>query len=292
MSTEINTYEVLEIHNVNAATMDTTEKLVEYLQQFIKGKELTDLNIPKLELTVDDRSFSLEGSEDNGTQPLWKEDTPLIQFLTYLPTAKHIRLEFCFSIMVRVARYGYDYFEHYFRNVEEPEKLAENVTYKCLEYHDCDPEVFSYCFQKTSNGFIMGDPEYADNLSVADDISCWYNCNFECKIDGSETLGTEEERQELLLKIQEFLEKFDDCEGGMDDTDEETYFYIQDITVFLKPEQIDEYKAYLQYFYDFALANQAEFTLFADFTPDSEFEFARLTFLAEDGKIIPKAMRY
>ena len=105
-------------------------------------------------------------------------------------------------------------------------------------------------------------------------------------------MGTEEERQELLLKIQEFLEKFDDCEGGMDDTDEETYFYIQDITFFLKPEQIDEYKAYLQYFYDFALANQAEFTLFADFTPDSEFEFARLTFLAEDGKIIPKAMRY
>ena len=47
MSSEINTYEVLEIHNVNAATMDMTEKLVEYLQQFIKGKELADVNIPK-----------------------------------------------------------------------------------------------------------------------------------------------------------------------------------------------------------------------------------------------------
>lgn len=70
MSSEINTYEVLEIHNVNAATMDMTEKLVEYLQQFIKGKELADLNIPKLELTADDRSFSLDGSEDNDTQPL------------------------------------------------------------------------------------------------------------------------------------------------------------------------------------------------------------------------------
>lgn len=44
VSTAINTYEILEIHNVNAATMDMAEKLVEYMQQFNRMAGLESLS--------------------------------------------------------------------------------------------------------------------------------------------------------------------------------------------------------------------------------------------------------
>lgn len=62
--------------------------------------------------------------------------------------------------------------------------------------------------------------------------------------------------------------------------------------IYLPQELIKNFRESLQWFYDFSQEHGAEFTLIAVFIPDSDFKFARLTFLAEDGKIIPKAMRY
>ena len=66
MSTAINTYEILEIHNVNAATMDMAEKLVEYMQQFNRMAGLESLSIRRLTLAVDGQIVLLEDIEEFG----------------------------------------------------------------------------------------------------------------------------------------------------------------------------------------------------------------------------------
>ena len=80
--------------------------------------------------------------------------------------------------------------------------------------------------------------------------------------------------------------------GDCDETDWETYFSINSSTAYIPQDQVEQFREYLQYFYEFALSHQAEFGFEGNFIPSSQEAFARLTFLEEDGKIMPKAMRY
>ena len=311
MSTEINTYEVLEIHNVNAATMDMTEKIVEYLQQFNHMESLESLRITKLSLTVDGETVLLEDAEegewgntyvvtqnDNGSstfgqrqveRTIWTEDSPLMQLIYRITEGKQISLQSSFTIMKLFgSQYGYSFFYDYFENVADKENLANYVTYKCLEYYDCDPAVVSFRFEKISGEMLCEYPKETDDLIKIRDIPQWFSYNFNCEIFGDDPIE-ENERFELIQKIQEWYSMFAD--GSEFNDDDESCFYIS-LAVTLSFEQIPIFQEYLQYFYDFAFAHKAEFTLEADFTPDSEFEFARLMFLEKDGKIIPKAMRY
>ena len=185
-------------------------------------------------------------------------------------------------------QYGYSFFYDYFDKVANKENLADYVTYKCLEYYDCEPSVVSFRFEKMSGEMLCEYPEETDDLMEIHAIPQWFSYNFNCEILGDDPIE-ENERLELIQKIQEWYSLFAD--GSEFDDDDETCFYIS-LAVTLSFEQIPNFQEYLQYFYDFVLAHRAEFTLEADFTPDSELEFARLTFLAEDGKITPKAMRY
>lgn len=114
MSTEINTYEVLEINNVNADTAEVAKKLVEYLQQFNHMESLESLSIQKLSLTVDGETALLEDieeaewentyvvtqNEDGSSafgrkqveRTLWAEDSSLMQLIYRITEGKQISL--------------------------------------------------------------------------------------------------------------------------------------------------------------------------------------------------------
>ena len=311
MSTEINTYEVLEINNVNEDTAEVAKKLVEYLQQFNHMKSLESLNIQKLNLTVDGETVLLEGVEeaewgntyvvtqnDDGfssfgqkriERALWSESSPLMHLIYRIIEGKQISLQLSFTVMKLFgSQYGYSFFYDYFKNVADKENLSDYVTYKCLEYYDSDPAVVSFRFEKISDEMLCEYPKETNDLIKIHDIPQWLSYNFNCEILGDDPIE-ENERLELIQKIQEWYSLFAD--GSEFNDDDEYCFYIS-LAVTLSFEQIPIFQEYLQYFNDFAFAHKAEFTLEADFTPDSEFEFARLMFLEKDGKIIPKAMRY
>lgn len=315
MSTEINTYEVLEIHNMNADTAEVAKRLAEYLQQFNHMAGLETLSIQKLSLTVDDKTVSAEGVEEaeaeneddllqtsqkQGEGVLWPNNSDVINILTALPYAKYISMKFQFSAMQLSSDpdYGCAYFRRLLENAAEKENLADYISYKCLEYYDCDPEVVSYRFEKVGAGMLPEEPEYTDDLSVISDIQLWKEGCFGCAISsyGNATPCTGEDFQELNEAVREFHALFDNDEvneiGELDETDGKTYFQLNSSTAYIPAEQIATFRDYLQYFYDFAFSHQMEFGFHADFTPDLQFELARLTFMEEDGKIAAKVTRY
>lgn len=321
MSTAINTYEILEIHNVNAATMDMAEKLVEYMQQFNRMAGLESLSIRRLTLAVDGQIVLLEDIEEFGfgntylldeaedgspefvgqlqiERAIWQKDSPLMQILCRVPKARYVHMELGFDIVVLLEQdYGYSYFQPLLEGGLEKQALVEHVTYKCLERYDTEPFVTSYRFVKTPEGLLERQPEFTDDLSVVEDIQTWCDGNFGCTISGSGTLCTPEEFEELVEAVQEFHSIFDndgeeDGIGDCDETDWETYFSLNSSATYIPQEQVEQFREFLQYFYEFSFSHQADFGFEGNFTPYSQEAFARLTFVEEDGKITPKAMRY
>lgn len=321
MSTAINTYEILEIHNRNAATMDIAEKLVEYIQQFNHMEGLVSLSIRRLTLAVDGQIVLLEDideaefgntylfdeAEDGSSEfvgqlqikrTLWQKDSPLMKILCRVPKARYVRMEIDFDITALLGRnYGLGYFQPLLEGAAEKQALIEYVSYKCLERHDTEPFVIAYHFVRALDGLMERQPEFTDDLSVVEDIQVWCDGNFGCVISGNGTLCTPEEFEELVEAVQAFHSLFDndgeaDGIGGCDETDGETYFSLNSSTAYIPQEQVEQFREFLQYFYEFARSHQAEFGFEGEFTPYSQSEFARLKFLEEDGEITPKAMRY
>ena len=221
-----------------------------------------------------------------------------MQLLSGVSKAGRVRMEMDVEVTALMERdYGGSYFQPLLEGAPGKEALAAYVTYKCLECYDTEPFVTSYCFEKTPEGLTDGQPVYTDDLSVVEDIQVWRDGNFGCTISGNGTLCTPEEFEELVEAVQAFHSLFDhdgeeDGIGDCDETDWETYFSINSSTAYIPQDQVEQFREYLQYFYEFALSHQAEFGFEGNFIPSSQEAFARLTFLEEDGKITPKAMRY
>ena len=321
MSTSICVLEMLDVKNETKETAKLLEKLVEYLQQFNHMESLESLSIRRLTLTADGQTVLLEDIDEvesgntyffdkagDGSpefvgqlqieRPIWPDNSPLIQLLKRIQKAHQVHMELYADIMILMGKdYGYTYFQSLLEESAVKETLAEYVTYKNLECYDSDPYVAAYCFEKTSEGIISGQPEFTDDLSVIEDIQVWRDGNFGFTISGNGTLCTPEEFEELAEAAREFHSFFDDEEcangiGDLDETDGETYLNINSSPAYIPQEQIEQFREFLQYFYDFALSHQADFGFEGNFTPDSQEAFARLTFFKEDGEIVPKAMRY
>ena len=321
MSTAIHVLEMLDVKNETEETAELLKKLVEYLQQFNHMESLESLRIRRLMLTADEQAVLLEDIEEvefenaymfdeevdgppefvgqqHTERTLWPEDSPLLRLLSCISKASRVRMEMDVDVMALMERnYGCSYFRPLLENATGKEALAAYVTYKCLECCDTEPFVTSYCFEKTLEGLIDGQPAYTDDLSVIEDIRVWRDGNFGCTISANGTLCMPEEFEELVEAVQAFHSLFDndgeeDGIGDCDETDWETYFSLNSSSAYIPQEQVEQFREYLQYFYEFALSRQADFGFEGNFTPYSQEAFARLTFVEEDGKITPKAMRY
>ncbi len=290
MSTNTCTYERFEIQNRNDSTKEVLQKLTEYIYRLNRMEDFEACNFIYLRLNIDEQETSIEISKDPDSDLF---EASVLNLLENIIHAKHVVAELDFDLMLRFgAAYGLRFWSLFLENFPCKDDLIDCITYRCLEYYESDPEIKSYYSGRTEQGILIGEPKYTDGLSAVGDISDWYNYNFSCEIQSEHELGTTDERSALMEKIHDFYQSFDDSQGDIDDTDEETYFNISNMTIILAKEHIPEFQTCLQYFYDFAKQHQADFTLCAEFVPNSQRAFAKLVFVPEDDRIVCKAMRY
>lgn len=309
MSLEINTYEMLDIQNESPDTELFAKALKDYLQQFNDLVSLQSLTINRLNLVVDDKYVHLayletedhEGTyfnmlktpaayrQDQDHPTLWPLDTPMGKLIQLVPTAKHLHLELCFSIIRNFGpNYGYMYFSELFEQMGNLDQLFDYITYKCLEYYDQDDEVTSYRFEKQSGRELDGEPQLSDDISLVRDITDWFCNNFGFEIEIEES-PEEHEEKEFLQKTQEFLATFGEylyADG------EDLSFYAVNGSLEFPSSQMESLTSFLQYAYDFVRTHHGEFNLTADFTPGVQYEFARLKFAVEGERVVAKAARF
>ena len=179
MSIDANTYEELNINNVNEKTADLAAQVSKYL--------IETWGIIKLGLTVD-------GATYNSTYERIEEDSELYSVCQKLADAKEI------SLSLRSNNGGGAYWRiesSFMGTLTDDEELKNNVTYKSTDYYDTESYVDVYLYDK--NGLTQ--PEYDKTAEDVKDIEKWYSYTAAINIIAEDEAENEELHNEIIATL-------------------------------------------------------------------------------------------
>lgn len=195
MSIDANTYEELNINNVNEKTADLASQVSKYL--------LETWGIICLGLIVDGVSY-------NSTEERIEEGSELYSVCQKLADAKEI------SLSLRSNNGGgacWRIESSFMGALTDDEELKNNVTYKSTDYYDTESYVDVYLYDK--NGLVR--PEYDKIADDVKDIQKWYSYTAAINI----TAEDEADNEELYNEITEILTNLCTKYFGIDEDETE-----------------------------------------------------------------------
>lgn len=194
MSTEANTYEELNIRNVNDKTAEICVLLGEYL--------IANWDVRLLKLTVDDKHYE--------TETTFTEGSELYSACKNLAAAKKVKLAFRSCGRLNVYwRQESSFMKHF----TEDQNIKGNVTYRCTEYYDTDSGVEMYRYD--GNGLQR--MKYNDSAESVADIRGWYCYTPTLRIADDEQMDNAELHEQLITIVKNLCELFCLDEGNMED---------------------------------------------------------------------------
>lgn len=244
MSIEVNSYEELNIQNVNDKTAAICGLLGEYLA--------ANWGINSLKLTVDGKQYESD-------EPI-AEGSELYYLCKGLAVAKEIQLALraCGAFSV-----GWRLEESFMKHFTDDADVKANVTYRCTEYYDTDPGVVMYRYDE--NG--LQSMKYNDSAESVADIREWYCYTPTLRIADDEQMENAELHEQLITIVKNLCKLFgldeDDMEDRLDDDWEEYGEIILNGSIRFTAENIPEIVA---------LANQLAALLEDSETAEFEFE--------------------
>lgn len=278
MSIDANTYEELNINNVNEKTADLATKVSKYL--------LETWGIICLGLTVDGVSY-------NSTEERIEEDSELYSVCQKLADAKEIFLSLrsnngggaCWRIE-----------SSFMGALTDDEELKNNVTYKSTDYYDTESYVDVYLYDK--NGLVR--PEYDKIADDVKDIKKWYSYTAAINITAEDETDNEELYNEITEILTNLCTKYfgideDETEDKIDDMWEDygEINFFGGITFLNRdiPAIKDEFNRLVELV---RTSDNAEINIEIGAVPDGEndYNFASVAFSVENDKIKTEYCRF
>ena len=200
MSIEANTYEELNINNVNEKTANLAGQVSKYL--------LETWGIIKLELTVD-------GVVYVSTEERIEKGTEIYGICMNLVNSKEIFLSLR-SVNNGGACWRIE--SSFMGALTDDEELKNNVTYKSTDYYDTESYVDVYLYDK--NGLVQ--PEYDKIADDVKDIKNWYSYTAAINITAEDDADNEELYNEITEILTNLCTKYfgideDETEDKIDD---------------------------------------------------------------------------
>ena len=193
MSIEVNSYEELQIQNVNDKTAEIYGLVGEYL--------IANWGINSLKLTVDGKQYEADEAIAEGSE--------LYGVCKGLAEAKEVQLAVracgAFSL-------GWRLEESFMKHFADDAEVKANVTYRGTEYYDTDPGVAMYRYDE--NG--LQSMKYTDPADSVADIKEWYCYTPTLRIADDEQMGNAELHDQLIAIVKNLCELFGLDEDDMD----------------------------------------------------------------------------
>ena len=294
MGRKIYTHEKLNIIMQTSVSRGAADRIKNYLDIFSGMKRLSDLHITRMELTADDRVFSLtdyvcEKSEnetyldENGTERLqvfryfWKDNAELSSFLSAMSSSGKISMEMDFSVYAGYGTdVGYDFWHGY---LEDTDEIKDGIDYSCVEYHEKEKKAFCYRFENNVAGFQEFSPERPEKCRTEN----WFCGNFSVNVFTYWGDFEEEFTGTLKQMFEEMAGKYG-FENRRIPEDPDAFIY--DTAVVLPASAVNDFVADLQAAADFVTQNEYEFEICNTFTDAKHAEMSCMKIENFEGNII------
>lgn len=278
MSIDANTYEELNINNVNKKTADLAAQVSKYL--------IETWGIINLRLTIDGVTY-------NSTDERIEEGSELYSVCQKLADAKEI------SLSLRSNNCGGAYWRiesSFMSALTDDEELKDNVTYKSTDYYDTESYVDVHLYNK--NGLTQ--PEYDKTADDVKDIEKWYSYTAVINLIAEDEAENEEFHNEVIEILTNLCTEYfgideDETEDKIDDMWEDygEINFLGGITFFNSdiPAIKDELDRLVELV---TVSDGAEISIEIGAVPDGEndYNFASVAFLIENGEVKTEYCRF
>lgn len=162
---------------------------------------------------------------------------------------------------------------------------AESVRYQGLEYYDVDSHVSMLTFDGKT---LCDSPDYVSEEAVKD-IPFWFCYTFEMELEAGETF-TVQQVNKMLAAVQSVKSVFGREEGDVADVDEGCLSIYTSVT--LKPNQIQDFTAFLKTMLDIAEESGGSLSYTAEFVPIQMNIFAAMILDMDKDGIMPRFFKF
>lgn len=288
MSTELVAIERINIKKDNGDADALRSCLAHYLQQFLDSASIESMTLHKLTIKIDGESV-LDVSDKTGGVGLSGLDKDWQHTETIHKAIEQIILDADVEVFL-----SYDMI-HYFSNKNFygsafwmdtlQEFGCEAVRYHGLEYYDVENNVVMLYFDGKQ---LCDNPDYVPEEEVKD-IDAWFCYTFEMELEAGDTF-TVQQVDKMLAAVQSVRSVFGREEGDVADVDEDCLSICTSVT--LKPNQIQDFTAFLKTMLDIAEESGGSLSYTAEFVPIQMDTFAAMILDMDKDGIVPRFFKF
>lgn len=288
MSTELVAIERIIIGKGEKGAEQVRKDLARYLRQFLDTASIESMSLSAMVIKLDGKTVldihdKTGGKGLDGLDTSWQHTSETEEAVSGI--LRDVDVEAFLSYgMIHYFSHSIFYGSAFWSDVLQ-DCGAESVRYQGLEYYDVDSHVSMLTFDGKT---LCDSPDYVSEEAVKD-IPFWFCYTFEMELEAGETF-TVQQVDKMLAAVQSVRNVFGREEGDVADVDEDCLSICTSVT--LKPNQIQDFTAFLKTMLDIAEESGGSLSYTAEFVPIQIDTFAAMILDMDNDGIVPRFFKF
>lgn len=288
MSTELVAIERIIIKKGDRNATQIRKELVSYLHRFLASACIESMTLTAMTIKVNgntalDLHDKTGGVGLEGLDNSWQSTPEVEDAVSRILEDVDVEVFLSYG-MIHYFSYSIFYGSAFWSDVLQ-DCGAESVRYQGLEYYDVNSHVSMLTFDGKT---LCDSPDYVPKEAVKD-IPFWFCYTFEMELDAGDTF-TVQQVDKMLAAVQSVRSVFGREEGDVADVDESCLSICTSVT--LKPEQIQDFTAFLKTMLDIAEESGGSLDYTAEFVPIQMDTFAAMIMDRDKDSIAPRFFKF
>lgn len=288
MSTELVAIERIIIKKGDRNATQIRKELVSYLHRFLASACIESMTLTAMTIKVNgntalDLHDKTGGVGLEGLDNSWQSTPEVEDAVSRILEDVDVEVFLSYG-MIHYFSYSIFYGSAFWSDVLQ-DCGAESVRYQGLEYYDVNSHVSMLTFDGKT---LCDSPDYVPKEAVKD-IPFWFCYTFEMELDAGDTF-TVQQVDKMLAAVQSVRSVFGREEGDVADVDESCLSICTSVT--LKPEQIQDFTAFLKTMLDIAEESGGSLDCTAEFVPIQMDTFAAMIMDRDKDSIAPRFFKF
>lgn len=288
MSTELVAIERIIIGKGEKGAEQVRKDLARYLRQFLDTASIESMSLSAMVIKLDGKTAldihnKTGGKGLDGLDTSWQSTPEVEDAVSRILEDVDVEAFLSYG-MIHYFSHSIFYGSAFWSDILQ-DCGAESVRYQGLEYYDVDSHVSMLTFDGKT---LCDSPDYVSEEAVKD-IPFWFCYTFEMELEAGDTF-TVQQVDKMLAAVQSVRSVFGREEGDVADVDEGCFSICTSVT--LKPNQNQDFTAFLKTMLDIAEESGGSLSYTAEFVPIQMDTFAAMILDMDKDCIVPRFFKF
>lgn len=288
MSTELVAIERIIIGKGEKGAEQVRKDLARYLRQFLDTASIESMSLSAMVIKLDGKTAldihnKTGGKGLDGLDTSWQSTPEVEDAVSRILEDVDVEAFLSYG-MIHYFSYSIFYGSAFWSDILQ-DCGAESVRYQGLEYYDVDSHVSMLTFDGKT---LCDSPDYVSEEAVKD-IPFWFCYTFEMELEAGDTFSVQQV-DKMLAAVQSVRSVFGREEGDVADVDESCLSICTSVT--LKPNEIQDFTAFLKTMLDIAEESGGSLSYTAEFVPIQMDTFAAMILDMDKDGIVPRFFKF